>query len=163
MPTVKLQSSDGVHIPVDVEVIKCSGTIKTMLNVLGVEEGVEEIIPLPQINSTILKKVLEYATHHNDDPPTVEEEEDTKHRSTEGISSWDAEFVKVDKSILFELIKTANFLDIKGLLDVACKTLAIMILGKGPEEVRKMLDMQPNHSPEELEQIAKENEWCSEK
>ena len=38
--------------------------------------------------------------------------------------------VQVDQGTLFELILAANYLDIKGLLDVTCKTVANMIKGK---------------------------------
>jgi S-phase kinase-associated protein 1 len=31
---------------------------------LGFEEGDDEVIPLPNVNSTILKKVIQWATHH---------------------------------------------------------------------------------------------------
>jgi S-phase kinase-associated protein 1 len=64
MPKVKLQSSDGVQEEVDIDVIQCSVTIKTMLEDLGFEEGDDEVIPLPNVNSTILKKVIQWATHH---------------------------------------------------------------------------------------------------
>jgi S-phase kinase-associated protein 1 len=67
MPKVKLQSSDGVQVDVDVDVIQCSQTIKTMLEDLGFEEGDEEVIPLPNVNSTILNKVIMWATHHKVD------------------------------------------------------------------------------------------------
>lgn len=46
---------------------------------------------------------------------------------------WDAEFVKVDQSTLFDLILAANYLNIKGLLDLTCQTVAQMIKGKTPE------------------------------
>ena len=39
-------------------------------------------------------------------------------------------FVQVDQGTLFELILAANYLDIKGLLDVTCKTVANMIKGE---------------------------------
>lgn len=35
MPTIRLQSSDGDLFPVELEVAKCSVTIRTMLEVLG--------------------------------------------------------------------------------------------------------------------------------
>ncbi|OXU21391.1 hypothetical protein TSAR_014799 [Trichomalopsis sarcophagae] len=60
--------------------------------------------------------------------------------------------IVVDQGTLFELILAANYLDIKGLLDVTCKTVANMIKGKTPEEI-----------PSEEEQVRKENEWCEEK
>ena len=50
--------------PVDVQIGRCSLTIKTMLEDLGMEEGEEEVIPLPNVNSAILRKVIQWATHH---------------------------------------------------------------------------------------------------
>ena len=58
------------------------------------------------------------------------------------------------------MILSANFLDIRGLLDLTCKTVAGMIKGKTPEEIRKHFNIQNDFSPEEEEQIRKENEWC---
>lgn len=67
MPNIKLQSADGEVFVVDVEIAKASVTIKTMLEDLGMgDEEDEEIIPLPNVNSTILKKVIQWATNHKD-------------------------------------------------------------------------------------------------
>jgi S-phase kinase-associated protein 1 len=157
-----LESSDKVIEEVDFDVIQCSVTIKTMLEDLGFEEGEEETVPLPNVNSAILKKVIQWATHHKDDAPPLEDDE-TKEKRTDDISSWDAEFLKVEQSTLFELILAANYLDIKGLLDVTCKTVANMIKGKTPEEIRKQFNIKNDFTPAEEEQIRKENEWCEEK
>lgn len=64
---------------------------------------------------------------------------------------------------LFELILAANYLDIRGLLDVSCKTVANMIKGKSPEEIREIFNIENDFTKEELEQVRKENEWCEEK
>merc|ERR1712223_2000586 len=132
MPTIKLQSSDGEVFPVDVDIARQSVTIRTMLEDLGVEEEEDEAVPLPNVNAAILKKVIQWATYHKDDPPPPEDDEN-KEKRTDDISSWDSDFLKVDQGTLFELILAANYLDIKGLLDVTCKTVANMIKGKTPE------------------------------
>jgi len=112
MPSIKLQSSDGEIFPVDVEIAKQSVTIKTMLEDLGMDEEDEEVVPLPNVNAAILKKVIQWATYHKDDPPLPEDDEN-KEKRTDDISSWDADFLKVDQGTLFELILAANYLDIK--------------------------------------------------
>ncbi|GFS43300.1 hypothetical protein NPIL_292461 [Nephila pilipes] len=162
MPNIKLQSSDGEIFEVDVEIAKASVTIKTMLEDLGMDDDEQEVVPLPNVNSAILKKVIQWATYHRDDPPPPEDD-DSKDKRTDDISSWDADFLKVDQGTLFELILAANYLDIKGLLDVTCKTVANMIKGKTPEEIRKTFNIKNDFTPSEEEQVRKENEWCEEK
>ena len=57
MPNIQLQSSDGEIFKVEVAIAKQSNTIKTMLEDLGMDEDEEEIVPLPNVNAAILKKV----------------------------------------------------------------------------------------------------------
>ena len=60
MPIIKLQSSDGEIFPVDVDIARQSVTIKTMLDDLGMDEDEEEVVPLPNVNAGILKKVASF-------------------------------------------------------------------------------------------------------
>jgi len=157
MPNIKLQSSDGEIFPVDVEIAKQSVTIKTMLEDLGWEEDDDEVVPLPNVidlaysqgtkhnvNASILKKVIQWATQHKDDPTPPER--------TDDISTWDSDFLEVDQGTLFELILAAKYLDIKGLLDVTCRTVANMIKGKTPEEIRKN-DFTPSEEEQDDEVV----------
>lgn len=64
MAPLNLKSSDGEIFSVESDIIRCSLTIKTMLEDLGLDEGEEEVIPLPNVNSAILTKVIQWATHH---------------------------------------------------------------------------------------------------
>uniref|UniRef100_A0A1I8FE02 Skp1-related protein n=1 Tax=Macrostomum lignano TaxID=282301 RepID=A0A1I8FE02_9PLAT len=140
MPNIKLQSSDNE-------------IFETMLEDLSVSDEGDEEVPLPNVNAAILKKVIAWCTYHKDDPPPVEEDE-YKERRTDDIPTWDQEFLKVDQGTLFEIILAANYLDIKGLLDVSCKP---------PEEIRKTFNIKCDFSAEELERVRRENEWCEEK
>ena len=76
MATIRLQSSDGETCKVDLDVAKESVTIKTMLEDLAIEgDQDEEVVPLPNVNSEILKKVVEWATHHKNNPVEIKEED----------------------------------------------------------------------------------------
>ncbi|KAK2101682.1 suppressor of kinetochore protein mutant [Saguinus oedipus] len=94
MPSIKLQSSDGQIIEVDMKIAKQSVTIKTMLKDLGMDdEGDDDPVPLPNVNVAILKKVIQWCTHHKDDPHPPEDDEN-KERQTDDIPVWDQKFLK---------------------------------------------------------------------
>jgi len=156
-----LQSSDNEDISVDKNVAERSVLIKNMVSDLG-EEAMTEPIPIPNVNAAVLKKVIEWCTHHKDEPvPATEDDSDSRKKTTE-IEEWDQKFMQVDQEMLFEIILAANYLDIKQLLDVGCKTVANMIKGKSPEEIRKTFNIQNDFTPEEEDQIRRENEWAEE-
>ena len=60
------------------------------------------------------------------------------------------------------MILAANYLNIKPLLDLTCKTVAGMIKGKTAEEIRKTFNIKNDFTPEEEMQILKESDWCEE-
>jgi S-phase kinase-associated protein 1 len=53
-------------------------------------------------------------------------------------------------------------LDIKDLLDLCCQTVANMIKGKTPAEIRKTFNIKNDFTPEEEEEVRKENQWAFE-
>ncbi|KAJ3191484.1 hypothetical protein HK101_007666 [Irineochytrium annulatum] len=159
---VVLTSQDAQSFTVEKSVAERSMLLKNMLEDVGETDAP---IPLPNVTGRILNKVIEYCTHHKDDPPAPPEEEkdafDTSRRRSDDIDEWDAAFIKVDNEELFEVILAANYLDIKPLLDLGCKTVANMLKGKSPEQIREMFNIECDFTPEELEEIRKENEWAA--
>ncbi|OZJ03868.1 E3 ubiquitin ligase complex SCF subunit sconC [Bifiguratus adelaidae] len=160
MSKVTLTSSDHEPFIVDKDVAERSVLIKNMLEDVGETDAP---IPLPNVNSKVLQKVIKWCEHHRNDPPaTAEDTLDDRKKNTE-IEEWDAKFMEVDQETLFEIILAANYLDIKPLLDVGCKTVANMIKGKTPEEIRKTFNIVNDFTPEEEAQIKKENEWAEDR
>jgi len=159
MVAVKLQSSDEQEFEVERGLAEMSVTIKNMLEDIPDNETP---IPLPNVTGKILQKVIEYWKYHNEHPTAPQEPEKEKERRTDDIIPWDQEFCQVDQATLFELILAANYLDIKPLLDLTCKTVANMIKGKTPQEIRKLFNIKNDFTPEEEEQVKKENAWCEE-
>jgi len=140
---LKLLSSDGIEYELDQQLATASGTIKDLME----DAGTEEAIPLPNIDSKTLKQVITHMT-------TISS------KGEEDIAEY---YSKVDQDTLFAMILAANYLDIKELLDNLCKTVANMIKGKTPEEIRKTFNIKNDFTPEEEEQVRRENEWCEER
>jgi S-phase kinase-associated protein 1 len=165
---ITLKSSDGEEFEVPEVVAMESQTIRHMIE----DDCAENSIPLPNVNSKILSKVIEYCKKHVAAAEAAASKATTEEGtaatasvtkpSDEDLKTWDAEFVKVDQSTLFDLILAANYLNIKGLLDLTCQTVADMIKGKSPEEIRKTFNIKNDFTPEEEEEIRRENQWAFE-
>lgn len=153
---VTLKSSDDELFEVDEIVAYESQTVKDMIE----DTGTNSPIPLLNVSSKILAKVIEYCHYHvvearksGDDKPGLPEDE---------VKVWDSEFVKVDQATLFDLILAANYLNIKSLLDLTCQSVADMIKGKTPEEIRKTFNIKNDFTPEEEDEVRRENQWAFE-
>jgi len=159
--TVRLITSDNQDMTVDRQVAERSILIKNLLEDLGGDN--DEAIPIPNVNEPVMKKVLEWCEHHRNDPPASQDDDSDSRKKSTDIDEWDQKFMQVDYEMLFEIILAANYLDIKALLDVGCKTVANMIKGKSPDEIRKTFNIQNDFTPEEEEQIRRENEWAEDR
>ena len=61
--------------------------------------------------------------------------------------------------MIFDLILGANYMDIKPLLELASSKVASIIKSKTTEEIRKTFNIINDFTPEEEQQIIKENKW----
>ncbi|CAL5210881.1 unnamed protein product [Lathyrus oleraceus] len=184
---INLKSCDGDIFEIDEAVALESQTIKHMI-----EDNCADAtgIPLPNVTSKTLAKVIEYCKKHveaaNSQEKRVVEAANSqekraveagnsqekhaveagnsqeKHVVEDNLKNWDAEFVKVNQVTLFELILAANYLDIKSLLDLTSKAIAAMMVGKTPEEIRKMFNIANDFTEEEEEELREENKWAFE-
>jgi len=144
---VKVKSNDEQIFEIDQGVIEQSSTIKTLSDLM--ELG-DVPIPLSNVKASILGPIIDFCNHHKNDPkpePIDEDEDDDPNKDiyepkrSDDICEWDLNFIKqftVDEGTLFDVIMAANYLGIKTLLAVGCKTIANMVRGKSSTEVREM-------------------------
>lgn len=156
--TLLSKEEETFQIPLNVALM--SETLKALMTYPEDEDDREDWeptgdgLPLPPVPSAVLTKVIEFCTYHCDNKDTLEEER----------NAWDKKFVAIDDEVLFALILAANYLDIKPLLDVACQAVAEYIKAcKTPQEIRRRFNIVNDFTPEEEEEVRKENAWCEER
>ena len=148
---VKLKSKQEELFEVETKTAFRSITIKNMVE----DTGLDICVPVPMVDSAILVRVIEYLKYHQKaEESTTPEDEQTV---------WDKDYIKVDDETLFNLILAANYLDIKPLLDLTCKAVADEIKGKTPEQIRTRFNIKNDFTPEEEEEVKRENAWCEER
>ncbi|KAI8902381.1 E3 ubiquitin ligase complex SCF subunit sconC [Globomyces pollinis-pini] len=157
MVDVVLTSSDSKEYKVSQNAISQSNLIKNMLNDLDIVDGTP--IPLPNVTSQILEIVIQYLNMHVDDVPPTEPVK----KSLDDILPEDAELVKVPHKVLFDIILAANYLDIPGLLDLGCKTVANNLKNKTIDEVQTEYEIPKEHwfTEEERAKIDEEIRWAN--
>jgi S-phase kinase-associated protein 1 len=154
---IVLRSFDGEEFEIEEDVAIQSQTIRHMMEDGCADNG----IPLPNVHSKTLSKVIEYCKHHVAEAGASSAASDNN-KGEEEVKTWDAQFMEVDQATLFDLIMAANYLNIKGLLDLTCQTVANMIKGKTPEQIRQTFNIKNDFTPEEEEEIRRENAWAFE-
>lgn len=93
---VLLKSSDGQFFEVDKAVAQLSQTLKHLVE----DTEPNTAIPLANVTSVVLAKVIEYCKKHS------EASADAK----DALKAWDREFVKVEQSLLFDILMVKSFL-----------------------------------------------------
>ncbi|KAL3539092.1 hypothetical protein ACH5RR_002458 [Cinchona calisaya] len=151
---IVLKSSEGDTFEVEEAVALQLGIITEMIQ----DKDGYISIPLSNVTSRILAMVIEYCKKHVEAPKSS----DVDKSSDEDLKTFDADFVKVDRETLFDLILAANYLNIKSLLDLTCQSVVDMIKGKTPEEIRKTFNIEGPFTPEQEEEVRRENAWAFE-
>ncbi|XP_004306259.1 PREDICTED: SKP1-like protein 1A [Fragaria vesca subsp. vesca] len=156
-----LRSSDCEAFEVEEAVALQLQTIKHMIE----DDCAEGGIPLPNVTGKILAKVIEYCKKHIRAVAKDSSSFGLSSNEDDALKTWDGEFVKeleADQNVLFDMILAANYLNIKGLLDVTCTHVAGMMRGKTLEEIRTIFHIKNDYTKDEEEEVRRENQWAFE-
>jgi S-phase kinase-associated protein 1 len=96
----------------------------------------------------------------------VAPEEPKRSLKPDDMCDWDKEFVseeRLEQKDLFDLILAAGYLNIGGLTDITCKSLANRLKGKNQQEIvtyfKAVYPFDKEYTQEEEEAIRKKHPW----
>lgn len=153
-------SKEGDAYEVPIAVAKMSQLVTETLD--GDDDDDEETgreIPLPNVSSPVLEKVIEFCTHYTQvEQMTAIQTPLRSPKLDELVQEWYAAYVRVERNMLFDLVAAANFMDIKPLLDLTCLAVSILIKGKSATELREMFNLTADLTPEEEAQAQRDQQ-----
>ena len=138
--TINAITAEGTVVTIHPSVIKCSGTLKHLIDCVGENQT----IPLSNVTTTTFARVTEHCVS------IVEH----------GCCCADFGVDANNNADLFDLIMAADYMDIQPLLNVTCSRVADMIRGKSAEEIRVVLGIKNDFTPEEEAEIIRQNQWA---
>ena len=164
MSSIKIQTSDLKQSSIKEDLYKYSeylnNLVETSKDISGENED-DLSIKLDNIDSSVFFKITEFLELYNKDPF---QKIDKPLKSDDLSYCVGKEYINfldtMEMELLFEVIKAANFLEIESLLDLTCAKVATMLKGKSVEEIRETFGIENDFTPEEEEEIKKENAWC---
>lgn len=141
----------------DANVAKLSKVVEATVDE---DDGEDHEIPLPNVKSAVLAKVIEYCEHYPTEEMTPITTPLKSSKLEDLVQPFYADYVKVDTTVLFELVTAANFMDIQPLVDLTCLAVSIAIKGRTAEELRALFNLSTDFSPDEEAAVREENKWA---
>ena len=164
MNYIKIKTSDSHEYTMNEDLFKYSLYLNNLIETTkDISSSDEEnlSINLDNVNSSVLLKIIHFLDIYNKNPFTKIDKPLKSDDLSYCVSEEYIDFLNsMDMDLLFEVIKSANFLEIESLLDLTCAKVATMLKGKSVEEIRQTFGIENDFTPEEEEQIKKENAWC---
>ncbi|KAH0554994.1 E3 ubiquitin ligase complex SCF subunit sconC-like [Cotesia glomerata] len=132
MADLELISADGTIFLVDKDVVNNWSTVTEMLELF--QEESDSQVPLPAVNKSELKKIIDWSRANGGNFPRPNAEGDSVTvQLTEADQFY---FGNIENDELINVINAANYLGIERLLDVTTQLLADIIRVKEPHEIR---------------------------
>ena len=154
-----LASKDGEMFTADRGNMKLNQLVKEMCED---NEDEELVIPLPNVSSKDLKKVIEFCDYFHNNPMKNIDKPLKSTNLDECVTKWYSDFMNMSKEDVFNMVMAANYLDNKPLLELSCAKVATLIKGRTPDEIRNVFEIENDFSHEEEVRIREDNKWCNE-
>ena len=155
---VQLKSSDNVIFEVPVDILQKAKLLSDLLYEASEEK---ETIFLREVGSFSLEKIIQYLEHYKDfEPKEIPKPfpERTDDAFLRGIlnDDWTFDFLQqISLEDLINLVNSANYLQIEGLINIIAAKLAHEMCNCEIEEARRKFGIECDMTEEEIAEIDK--------
>lgn len=143
---------DGAKVQVSKKSMRLSGFLTNLVETYGDEE---EIL-VPDIHGDMLNNVREFLEHYRDEDPKVVSKPLLEYNIKNTYGEWEEHFIVpflADRSSIMGLLKIADTLDCKSLLELAASAVAIHIKDLDTKEMMEYLEMKEDLTEEEHKKL----------
>ncbi|XP_051130205.1 SKP1-like protein 18 [Andrographis paniculata] len=160
-----LRSCDGKEFKVSKSIVMQSLLLANLLDLeedgrtdiisLSKEEGIIDVIPLPEVDGITLEKIIGFLSMYI-------EESFQQFTAEEKKKQCDDCFAKYDIYDFLTLASAANYLGVQVVLDEACQRSADLIKNKSVEWMRKVFRIDNDYTPQEEQDVRNKHIWTYE-
>lgn len=172
---IRTYNPDTCEVDEDIVVPFRIATMSKTIDNLIIDLGItDEPIPLQSVTAQHYNSIVKYCTKHIDDEEEDSEDEygipeplkKKKGDDKTWLCDWDQDFfMEYDDTTVhkaYSFMTAVNYLDIPKLLDACARFIAQKYQNKTVEEMRELMGItDTGFTPEEEENIRKENEWIN--
>eukprot|EP01084_Bolivina_argentea_P207670 354279_1 len=147
---------------------KCCALSKFIMSILDSDNDTVSIL-FRSVKAEILEFILTYLLHHQGIEPKRIQRPIKSSKMNENVddeNQWDSKWIdSFDDKTLFEIVLTANYLDIASLLDLGCAKIATLIKKLDESEKNKLMfiinDLSENPDKIETEEYLLVKGYCA--
>ena len=152
--TIKIKTNDGKEVDLSSKAALRSGLLKGMME--DYQDSTE--FSLNNVDGETLEKVKDYLTRYENEEPKIIEKPLKSNDFKELVNDWEYKFLDLSDNEILAIIKAANFMDIKPLLELVAVKITCKLRGTTTETIRKDFNID-TFTKEEEEQIIKDKEY----
>ena len=150
---INLKCRDGVTVPVHRRACRLSALFRGFLETQSCATEHE----VKQIDSEIMKLIVEYLEHYRFDDPKILEPPLATPDLKDHVPEWDCKFIAYDApeqmKTFLTLLNAANFLGITALTRLCCAKFATFLKTKNVEQLKELLGVKVTLTPKEENEI----------
>ena len=148
---IKVKAVDGKLVELSTKAASKSSVLRGLIE--DYPDNDELPLPANTVNGNELEKIKEYLIHYQDieEPPKIAKPLKSNDFRECCEDDWDYKFVGDNNNEILALIRAANYLDIKPLLELLSAKVACKIRGTTTESIRKDFGIENINKDEETQ------------